>query len=494
MKKDQKRRGLNWVLLGSLYLAELCVPAILFSLYRLSSKPDFAAFLLSRPGALFLFAASAFAVSSTIVIHQLVKSLRTGTQRGYLLTLSMNVAVVLVIGGTGEVALRLFSVKTLEGLTLGGKLLRPRIWHDLAERHTHALHRASTGETYLVFDQHKGWTVGADRVSEDRLYLSSVEGIRSPTPEFSFAKQPASCRIAILGDSFAFGQEVSFDDSWGHHLELALGQTCQVLNFGVPGYGVDQMYLRYMKDVRAWNPDVVIFAFVDADVDRSMSVYGFLLFPHGTMPFPKPRFVLAGGQLSIFNNPLPEPEDLFAKSSIQELPFITYDRRYDEREWDRPRWRFLYHFYLFRFLISWYALWESPRGEVSDQAMKSLNQEILRSFLQETSLAQSIPLLIYLPFAIDYERPRDYEPMGLNILRSAGFPHVDLRPCLRQEPIERYFMPRGRGQHYSPEGNRQIARCVHDVLIPHLNQRQDASAPRAVTMLDESRAAIVAVR
>jgi len=406
----------------------------------------------------------------------------------------MNVAVVLVIGGTGEVALRLFSVKTLEGLTLGGKLLRPRIWDDLAERHTHGLHKASTGETYLVFDQQKGWTVGANRVSEGRLYFSSVEGIRSRTTGFSFAHQAAPCRIAILGDSFAFGEEVSFDDSWGHHLELALGQKCQVLNFAVPGYGVDQMYLRYMKDVRAWNPDVVIFAFVDADVDRSMSVYAFLLFPHGTMPFPKPRFVLANGQLSIFNNPLPEPEDLFAKASIQELPFITYDRRYNEGEWDRPRWRFLYHFYLFRFLISWYALWESPRGEVSDQAMKSLNQEIFASFLRESSLAQSIPILIYLPSTIDYERPRDYEPIGLNILRSAGLPHADLRPCLRPEPIEGYFMPRGQGTHYSPEGNRQIARCVHEVLIPHLNQRQDASAPRAVTLLNESRAATVAVR
>jgi hypothetical protein len=385
----------------------------------------------------------------------------------------MNVIVVLMIGGAGEVALRLLSKKTPEGLTFGGKLLRPRIWHDLAERHTQALHKASTRETYLVFDRQLGWTVGANRVSEDRLYFSSPEGIRSRTPGYSFSRQPAACRIAILGDSFAFGEEVRFEDTWGHQLELALGQRCQVLNFGVPGYGVDQMYLRYIKDVRAWNPDVVIFAFIDADVARSMSVYAFLLFPDGTMPFPKPRFVLAGEHLRILNTPLPEPDDLFVNTSIQELPLITYDREYNEGDWDRPPWRSLYHSYLFRFLISWHALWESPRPEVSDRAMISLNQEILRSFLQETALANSVPLLIYLPFAMDYRSP-DHEPIGLNILRSAGLPHVDLRPCLRQEPIERYFMPRGQGTHYSPEGNRQIAGCVHEVLIPHLTHRQDA--------------------
>jgi hypothetical protein len=471
MRRVEQHRGVDLVFLGSLYLAELCVPAILFSLYRFSrAESTSLSFLLSRPGVLFLFSVAAFALSSTIVIHLFVKGLRAGAQRGYFLTLSMNLVVVLLLVGIGEVALRLFSVETPEGLTLGGKLLRPRNWHATADRHRQALHKASMQGTYLVFDQQLGWTVGANRASEDQLYFSSAEGIRSRTKGFSFAQEPASCRIAILGDSFTFGKEVSFEETWGHQLELALGQRCQVLNFGVPGYGVDQMYLRYRKDVRAWNPDVVIFAFIDNDVARSMSLYGSLLFPNGTVPFPKPRFVLEGGRLSIVNDPLPEPDDVFAKVSIQELPFITYDRQYNKGEWDRPSWRPLYHSYLFRFLISWHALWEWPRGKVSDQAMKAINQELFESFLRETSLAKSIPLLIYLPFTVDYLRRRGSDPVALTILRNAAIPHADLRPCLSHGPMDRYFMPRGQGQHYSPEGNRQIARCVRDVLMPHLSQ------------------------
>jgi hypothetical protein len=344
------------------------------------------------------------------------------------------------------------------------------MWKEMAQRHLDALQKAATQGTYLVFDDQLGWTLGPNRVSEDQLYISSADGIRSPLRGFSYADQPASCRIAILGDSFAFGEEVRFEDTWGYQLELALGRRCQVLNFAVPGYGLDQMYLRYMRDVRAWKPDVVLFTFINNDVLRSASVYGFLLFPGGTMPFPKPRYLLTGNQPAIVNNPLPRPHDLFSKASIQELPFVTYDRKYNETEWDRPSWRFLYHSYLFRLLITWFPLWDALGKHESGAAMVSLNQQILRSFLRESSLAQSIPLLIYLPFTWDYERQSDDEPIGLRVLRGGGLPYVDLRPCL-QQPVARYFMPPGRGEHYSPEGNRQIARCVHDVILPHLAER-----------------------
>jgi len=48
-----------------------------------------------------------------------------------------------------------------------------------------------------------------------------------------------------VGDSFTFGQEVTYEESWGYLLEKALGSEFQVLNFGVAMYGVDQAYLRY---------------------------------------------------------------------------------------------------------------------------------------------------------------------------------------------------------------------------------------------------------
>ena len=83
------------------------------------------------------------------------------------------------------------------------------------------------------------------------------------------------CRVALIGDSFTFGEGVRFEDTWGSVLGEALGTHCQVLNFGVPGYGIDQIYLRYMKDVRPWHPTIVIASFIEDDLWRTMSVYAF---------------------------------------------------------------------------------------------------------------------------------------------------------------------------------------------------------------------------
>ena len=41
------------------------------------------------------------------------------------------------------------------------------------------------------------------------------------------------CRIAIVGDSHTFGENVAFEDTWGSVLESTPQGYCQVLNFGV---------------------------------------------------------------------------------------------------------------------------------------------------------------------------------------------------------------------------------------------------------------------
>jgi hypothetical protein len=127
-------------------------------------------------------------------------------------------------------------------------------------------------------------------------------------------------RVALIGDSNAFCFEVPFQDSWGYHLQRLLGADVQVLNFGVDGYGIDQMYLRYKRDVRPWKPRVVIIGFVEHDLERTMHVYPFV-----SLGWPgylvKPRFTLDHGELKLLNVPLPTPDEILGAKSIQELPY-----------------------------------------------------------------------------------------------------------------------------------------------------------------------------
>ncbi len=88
-----------------------------------------------------------------------------------------------------------------------------------------------------------------------------------------------------------------------HRLERTLGPDVQVLNFGVEAYGVDQAYLRYLRDVRPWRPQVVILGLIDHDLLRSMAVYFFLSFPGWDYPFAKPRFAAERGDLRLAERP-----------------------------------------------------------------------------------------------------------------------------------------------------------------------------------------------
>jgi hypothetical protein len=461
----------NIVLLGSLYTAELCALLVVLALYRLDGKGTVSAFLLSRPGVLCLAAASGLVLSGLMVIVQFRRS-RSSDLRPFAFTAAMNLLVVVLSVGLTELAMRLLSVKTATGVKLGTMLLYPRQWEDVVSRNSVVFQEAAMQETFSVFDELLGWTIRPNYASEDGLYFSSREGLRSPTPGVALAERAASCRIALIGDSYTFAQDVRYEDSWGHQLELKLGQRCQVLNFGVGGYGVDQAYLRYLRDVRPWQPDIVIFAFINQDVVRTMFVYSFLNW--GEFPWAKPRFVLAGEQLSIVNTPLPRPEEIFSKRSIGELPFIRYDRAYRETEWARPYWRYFYSSYLFRLLISLYPRWEKDDERFSDRTMRSVNTAIFRSFSQAALSEGSIPIVVYLPDLGHFHAPKNYTPVSITIVRDAGLEPIDLTECLSQIDLPERFVQQhestGSYGHYSPKANALVASCLHEVVVTHVPQ------------------------
>lgn len=456
----QRRNSMtNMVLLGSLYVGELCAVLVVLALYRLDGSMS--SFLSSRTGLLCLASGLGLVLSGLMVIIEFRRS-RLSESGPFALTVAMNLIVVVLSVGSGELAVRLLSTNTEYGVYLGRKLLYPPEWEDLVSRHSAA--SAALHNAFFVSDELLGWTVGPNRTSGKGLYFSSREGLRSPKPGIAFADRSTSCRIALVGDSYTFGQDVRFEDSWGYRLELALGEQCQVLNFAVSGYGVDQAYLRYMRDVRPWHPNVVIFGFINEDVMRTMSVYAFLLWPEGYMPWAKPRFVLAGEQLSILNAPLPNPDEIFSKRSIRELPYISYDRAYRTRYW-----RYIPPSYLLRFLLSWYLLPSTPNEQTSNRTMKSINTMIFRSFFQAATSEGSIPMVVYLPSPDDFHAANNYTPVGITIVRDAGLEPIDLTTCVSQITFtERFASAYG---HYSSRANALVASCLLEILTTHLPQK-----------------------
>ncbi len=157
-------------------------------------------------------------------------------------------------------------------------------------------------DSYMVPDPELGWVVGADRSRGG--YRSNHAAIRADR-EYVPVPPPGVLRLAAFGDSFTHASDVANPATWEVRLE-SLAPHLEVLNFGVPGYGPDQAFLRYRRDGRAFHPHVVLIGFMSENVGRVVNTFRPFYFPNSGMAFGKPRFELAGGGLRLMPNPLPD--------------------------------------------------------------------------------------------------------------------------------------------------------------------------------------------
>ena len=127
-------------------------------------------------------------------------------------------------------------------------------------------------------------------------------GIRGP--EYPVEKPAGEHRILALGDSFAEGYTVEFEELFSEQLESRLRRRghhrTEVINAGTAGYSTDQELLFFEEQGAAYRPDLTILLFYVNDVlynTRTRYWRGF-----------KPRFVEGGAGLELSNVPVPEPD------------------------------------------------------------------------------------------------------------------------------------------------------------------------------------------
>lgn len=95
-----------------------------------------------------------------------------------------------------------------------------------------------------------------------RYYAS--EERKSLQDYFYQQKKPANTfRIIAIGDSFTFGFNNAFDDSWPKRLERMLNlnvgeKKVEVINFGRPGYSASQEVSLVQNAVKSYEPDLII--------------------------------------------------------------------------------------------------------------------------------------------------------------------------------------------------------------------------------------------
>lgn len=442
-------------LLASLYVLEAAAWLAVIASYKTPVR-SLLTFAPRASTGVFLVACLACLAAAAVIVLRY----RAGGPHRFGFTLALNLVPALLLLAGGEMTVRLLSSSTPRGLVFGNTVLLPHRWRDVAARNEATLGRLRSQGSHLAADSLLGWVLAADRQSADGRYSNSVEGIRSAGKGDALAGRRSRHRVALVGDSFTFGLDVAHEHSWGDRLERALGADVQVLNFGVEAYGIDQAYVRYLRDVRPWRPDVVILGLIDHDLYRSMAVYFFVSFPGWDYPFAKPRFVSRGGELALLNAPLPAPEAIAAARSIGELPFVEHDPGYRAEAW---RWHPLDRSYLHRLLVSKHA--ELTRDtRPSPQEMLALNRDILRAFVREARAQGTAPIVVYFPSDRNFRalaRDPRWRSLAQTMLDNGDIAYIDTTPCLTPLPPADRFPADGRN-HLTPRANAAVATCLRD--------------------------------
>lgn len=183
----------------------------------------------------------------------------------------------------------------------------------------------------MRYDTSLGWAPEPSSVSRDKLYKYNSDGIRTENISHEFTEKPEKgvLRIAVFGDSFVHGNEAEYDETLCYWLENKLndaGIKTEVMNFGVPGYGMDQAFLRWEKSGKQFSPQIVIFGFQAENTKRNLNVLRPLYCPEGGLPFSKPRFVLENKSLKLVNSPAPSPSALYSIiGHLKDWDMIKYE-------------------------------------------------------------------------------------------------------------------------------------------------------------------------
>lgn len=123
----------------------------------------------------------------------------------------------------------------------------------------------------------------------------------------------ATTKIVFVGDSFIYGSEVGPEHTMASRIQ-DLFQNAIAINMGVPGFGIDQSYLKMVNHGLSEKPDIVVFGIHPPNYERA------------TLDFynrPKPKFNLnRNGELALI------PAQIYSSPPAL-YDTIESDRRFD---------------------------------------------------------------------------------------------------------------------------------------------------------------------
>jgi len=128
-------------------------------------------------------------------------------------------------------------------------------------------------------DSKFGWRLIESRTTRLRWqgydYVVTSNSLGFPGPEYPIHKSSSANRIMAVGGGFTSAEGVDTDHAWPRVLERILnqrdtGETVEVLNFAVTGFGPGQYAAVVAEYAPIYQPDVIIAALIPNDLKKVM--------------------------------------------------------------------------------------------------------------------------------------------------------------------------------------------------------------------------------
>lgn len=331
------------------------------------------------------------------------------------------------------------------------------------------LFRASGDETIIQYDPELG-VIYQPNVRKPDMYAPGVgfqtnaQSLRAQqdyTAEIPAGKQ----RVLCAGDSFTVGEGVANDQTWCQLLG-ELDPTLEAVNLGQGGYGLDQIYLRYLREAGRFQHNLVVMAFIANDIERMDLRY--------KEDARKPFLTIEADRLVVLNQPVPRFEGSKWKSVFN--PKLLYQLRLVE---------------LLHSMTRQAQPAAEPDAAVATQAAEPTLRVAFKIFEDVQAKAEAngvVPIFVYLPTIEDYafNQTTRLRQFLSEEMQKRQFIYFDLTEELLQNLdraqnfyLKRQDVPNARyaARHYSVRGHRFIAARLFQ---------------RFVNMIEEARAQNVA--
>ena len=319
-------------------------------------------------------------------------------------------------------------------------------------------------DSAFQLDEVLGWTLRPGYHSPE-VTVDAAGRRRDPNRP---APASGAIRLAAFGDSFTFGGDVADRDVF---LEVLARRESrfEVANYGVPAYGLDQTYLRYLSVRQAARPQVVLIGYLSENICRDVNVFRPFYNPGTVFPLAKPRYLPRTDEgLELLANPLPSPASyrrLLAKPAEVLAELGRHDRYFAARPHAGAEDRSA-AVRVLKLTAAQLAPAERD-GCYGDEEAFLVTSRLFKLFHQTLLADGATPLILVFPSRDEVAAWRSqgrkrYAPL-LRFFEEQRYPYLDLMEVFdgpgRARPVEE-LLP----SHLSPRGNELVAESLLELL------------------------------